>query len=191
MTFLYTGTDSFKLLIKSWDPYELKKNYTSAVFPLEPGKNEICLGKLKFKNGEWPCFEFNAKAVKRYKEKRINQCRSVKAKRLKKAFKNNGLENDFKDTILYEKPLRITQKQIKSTNLFMTTEDVEKDVILVHSNKRELFLGLNISWGYRGKKYQLLLSTLRNNNTPSRNTIRELWNVYPIELFNLVYLQQY
>ena len=73
----------------------------------------------------------------------------------------------------------------------MTTEDVEKDVILVHSNKRELFLGLNISWGYRGKKYQLLLSTLRNNNTPSRNTIRELWNVYPIELFNLVYLQQY
>ena len=55
----------------------------------------------------------------------------------------------------------------------MTTEDVEKDVILAHSNKRESFLGLNISWGYRGKKYKLLLSNLRNNNTPSRNTIRE------------------
>ena len=32
-------------------------------------------------------------------------------------------------------------------------EDVEKDVIPVHSNKRESFLGLNISfpWRYKGK----------------------------------------
>ena len=146
IAFLYTGTDSFKLFIENWDPHELKKIYTSTVFSLEPGKNEICLGKLKFENGEWPSFEFNAKTVKRCKEKRINQYRSVKAKGLKKGFKNNRLENDFKDTTLYEKPLRTTQKQIKSTNRFMAIEDVEKDVILVHSNKRESFLGLNISF---------------------------------------------
>ena len=36
-------------------------------------------------------------------------------------------------------------------------EDVEKDVIPLISNKRESFLGLDISfsWGYRGKKYKL------------------------------------
>ena len=36
----------------------------------------------------------------------------------------------------------------------MIMEDVEKDVIPVHSNKRESFLRLNISflWGYKGKK---------------------------------------
>ena len=42
----------------------------------------------------------------------------------------------------------------------MTMEDVEKDVIPVHSNKRELVLELNIPWEYRGKNinccYQLL-----------------------------------
>ena len=40
-------------------------------------------------------------------------------------------------------------------------EDVEKDVIPLHSNKKEFFLGLNISfpWRYRGKKFKLLLST--------------------------------
>ena len=50
----------------------------------------------------------------------------------------------------------------------MTTEDVEKDVISVNSNKRESFLGLNKSfvWEYRRKKYKLLLSIFRNNNTP-------------------------
>ena len=44
----------------------------------------------------------------------------------------------------------------------MTMEDVEKDVIRVSSNKTGSFLGLYISfpWGYRGKKYELLLSTL-------------------------------
>ena len=44
----------------------------------------------------------------------------------------------------------------------MTMEDVEKDVIPVSSNKTGSFLGLYISfpWGYRGKKYELLLSTL-------------------------------
>ena len=50
----------------------------------------------------------------------------------------------------------------------MTMEDVEKKVILVSSNKRESFLGLYISfpWGYKGKKYELFLSTFRNNSIP-------------------------
>ena len=42
----------------------------------------------------------------------------MKAKWLKKGFKRNILENDFKKTTLYEKPLRLTQKQIKS-NIFV------------------------------------------------------------------------
>ena len=55
----------------------------------------------------------------------------------------------------------------------MTMEDVEKDVIPVSSNKRESFLGLYISflWGYRGKKYKLLLSTFMNNSISSKRTI--------------------
>ena len=50
----------------------------------------------------------------------------------------------------------------------MTMEDVEKKVIPVSSNKRESFLGLYISlpWGYKGKKYELFLSTFRNNSIP-------------------------
>ena len=69
----------------------------------------------------------------------------------------------------------------------MTMEDVEKDVIPVSSNKRESFLGLYISfpWGYRVKKYKLLLSTFRNNSIPSRKTIQ------PNDLFNVEYLEQY
>ena len=61
-------------------------------------------------------------------------------------------------------------------------EDVEKDVIPCQS-----FLGLYISfpWGYRGKKYKLLLSTFRNNSIPSRKTIQ------PYDLFNVEYLEQY
>ena len=55
-------------------------------------------------------------------------------------------------------------------------EDVEKDVISVNSNKRESFLGLNKSfvWGYRRKKYKLLLPIFRNNDTPSRKIINDL-----------------
>ena len=83
--------------------------------------------------------------------------------------KNNILENDFKNITLYEKPIRLTQKQIKSKNLSMTMEDV----IPVYSNKRESFLGLNKSFtlGYRGKKYKLLLLKFINNNIPSRKTM--------------------
>ena len=73
----------------------------------------------------------------------------------------------------------------------MTMEDVEKDVIPVHSNKRESVLQLNIPWGCRGKKYKLLLSTFRNNNISSRKTINKLLKVYPKDVFNLDYLQQY
>ena len=87
------------------------------VSTLETGQNEIRLGKLKFENGECRCFEFNAQAAKTYEEKRINQYRSVQAKGLKKRFKNNILQNDLKDTTLYVKPVRITEKQIKSSNL--------------------------------------------------------------------------
>ena len=72
-------------------------------------------------------------------------------------------------------------------------EDVEKDVIPVSSNKRESFLGLYISflWGYRGKKYKLLLSTFMNNSISSRRTINELLKRYPKDLFNFDYLKQY
>ena len=42
-----------------------------------------------------------------------------------------------------------------------------------------------------GKKYKLLLSTFRNNNTPSRKTINELLKIYPHDLFNFDYLEQY
>ena len=71
--------------------------------------------------------------------------------------------------------------------------DVEKDVIPLISNKRESFLGLYISfpWGYRGRKYELLLSTFRNNSTPSRQKINELLKSYPTDLFNFDYLEQY
>ena len=116
---------------------------------------------MKFENGVYSCLEFNSKAAKTYEEKRINKLRSIKANRLKRGFKNNISDDDFKNLTLDEKPLRITQKQIKSKNLNMTMEDIEKDVILVYSNKRESFLVLHKSfpWGYRGKKYKLLLST--------------------------------
>ena len=111
MLLLYTGTDTFKLLIKSTNPYELKKygleNYidtsnfsVDTIFPLEPGKNEKCFGCLKFENGECPSLEFNSKAAKTYEEKRINQLRLVKIKGLKKGFKNNILKNDFKNVTL-------------------------------------------------------------------------------------------
>ena len=75
----------------------------------------------------------------------------------------------------------------------MTMVDVKKDVIPLISNKRESFLGLYISfpWGYRGKKYELLLSTFRNNSTPSRQKINELLKSYPTDLFNFDYLEQY
>ena len=204
MELLYTDTDSFKLLIKNCNPYELKKhgleNLTDTsnfsidtIFPLESGRYEKCFGYLKFENGECPCFEFNSKASKAYEKKRINQLRLVKAKGLKKGFRNNILENDFKYAILYEKPLRLIQKHIKSKSFCVTMEDVEKDVIPVHSNKRESFLGLNISfpWGYRGNKHKLLLPIFRNNNTPSRKIINDLLKIYPASLFNLEYLEQY
>ena len=82
MMLLHTHTDSFKLLIKNCDPYKLKKlgledcidtsifSIFSTIFPLEAGKNEKCLGKLKFENGECPCFEFNYNAAKTYEKKK-------------------------------------------------------------------------------------------------------------------------
>ena len=81
---LHTDTDSFKLLIKHCNPYELERhelenlidtsNFSiDTIFPLEPGKNEKCFGCLKFENGECSCFEFNSKAAKTYQERRINQ----------------------------------------------------------------------------------------------------------------------
>ena len=120
---LYTDTDRLKLSIKNTNPYELDyrlKDYidtsnfsVDTIFPLEPGKNEKCFGCLKFGNAECPCKEFNAKAPKTYEEKRINQLQSVKAKGLKRGFTKTISENDFKNVTLNEKPLRITEKQIK------------------------------------------------------------------------------
>ena len=148
---------------------------------------------MKCENGECTCLEFSSKPAETYEEKRINQLRSIKAKALKRGFKDNILDNDFKNVSLDKKPLRVTQKQIKSKNLNMTMEDVEKDVIPVYSNKRESFLGLykSFPWIYRGNKYKLLLSTFRNNDTPSRKTINELLKIYPNDLFNFDYLEQY
>ena len=107
------------------------------------------------------------------KKKRINQLRSVKAKGLKKGFKNNILKNDLKDVTLYEKPLKLIQKQIKSKNLCMAMEDLEKDVIPVRSNKRESFLGLNMSfpWVYRGKNINCYYQQLEIVTTPSRKKL--------------------
>ena len=84
----------------------------------------------------------------------------------------------------------MTQKQIKSQNRTMTIEDVEEDVILAFSNKRDSILGLYISfpWGYKGKKYELLLWKFRNDSTPSRKTINELLKIYPRDLFHFDYL---
>ena len=75
----------------------------------------------------------------------------------------------------------------------MTMEDVEKDVISVNSNKRKSFLGLNKSfvWGHTRKKYKLLLSIFRSNNTPSRKIINDLLKIYPTSVFNFDYLRQY
>ena len=123
MSLLYNDTDSFKLLIRNNNP-EVKKhsleNYIDTsnfpihtIFPVEPGRNEKWFGCLKFENGECPCFEWNTKATKTYEGKRINHVRLIKAKGLKKGFKNGILENDFKDVTLCEKSLRLTQKQTK------------------------------------------------------------------------------
>ena len=76
MRFLYTDTDSLKLLIKNINPYKLDdrlKDYidtsifsSDTAFPLEPGKTEKRFGCLKFENAECPCEEYNPKAPKRY-----------------------------------------------------------------------------------------------------------------------------
>ena len=70
-------------------------------------------------------------------------------------------------------------------------EDVEKDVIPLILNKRESFLGLYISfpWGYNSKKHTLLLSTFRNNYTPSKH--EKLLKIYSKDLFNFECLEQY
>ena len=75
----------------------------------------------------------------------------------------------------------------------MTMEDAEKDVIPMSSNKRESFSGLHISflWGYRDRKYNILLSTFRNNFTPLKQEINELLKTYHSDLFNFDYLEQY
>ena len=77
---LYTDTESFILLIKKCDPYELKKlgledyidtsNFsTDTVFPLDLRKNVDCFGCLKFEDAECPHFELNSKAAKHTKKK--------------------------------------------------------------------------------------------------------------------------
>ena len=70
-------------------------------------------------------------------------------------------------------------------------EDVEKDVTPLILHKRESFWGLYISfpWGYNGKKHKLLLSTFRNNYTPSKH--EKLLKIYSKDLFNFECLEQY
>ena len=64
----------------------------------------------------------------------------------------------------------------------MAMEDVEKDVSSLHiSFPRE----------YRGKEYKLLLSTFKNNSTPTKEEINELLKIYPSGIFNFDYLEQY
>ena len=45
--------------------------------------------------------------------------------------------------------------------------------------------------GYKGKNYYSLISTFRNNSTPSRKTINELLKIYPHDIFNFDYLGLY
>ena len=190
---LYTDTDSFKLFIKNTNPYKLKKhgledyidtsNFSiDTILYLEPGKNEKSYGYLKFENGECPCLEFNSKAAKAYEEKRINQLRSIKAKGLKRGFKNNISDDDFKNVTLDGKPFRVTQKQIKSTSLNMTMEDVEKDIIPVYSNKRESLLGLHKSfpWGYRGKNINYYCQHLEIIIYPQEKQLTNYQNYTPM-----------
>ena len=73
----------------------------------------------------------------------------------------------------------------------MHLKSINKKSLSNNNNKRESFLGLNISfpWGYKGKKYELLLSKFRNSITPSRKTINDLLKVYPKDIFNFYYLK--
>ena len=111
--------------------------------------------------------------------------------RIEKGISDNDLEN----VNLNENPLTITQQQKKSNNLNIVTEDKKKDVIapFESSSKRETFYSLNISfpWGYKRKKFKLLLSTFRNNSIPSRKIAKELVKIYPSVLFIFYYLEQY
>ena len=56
---------------------------------------------------------------------KISQSKRTKKRILKKYISGDA----FKNATLYQKPFWLTQKQIKSKNLTMTMEDVEKDVI--------------------------------------------------------------
>ena len=103
----------YKLDDKLKDYIDTSNFSCDTVFPLEPGKNEKRFGSSKFENGECPCKEHNFKAPKTYEEKRINQKKLVKAKGLKRGFKKNMSDDAFKNATLYEKPFRLTQKQIK------------------------------------------------------------------------------
>ena len=116
MQLLYTDTDSFKLFIKNTNPYKLKKhvledyfdtsNFSAdTIFPSDPGKYEKWFGRLKCENGECTCLEFSSKPAETYEEKRINQLRSIKAKGLKRGFKDNILDNDFKKYLLIKNRL--------------------------------------------------------------------------------------
>ena len=62
--------------------------------------------------------------------------------------------------MLYEGLLRLTQKQIKSKDLTMTMEDVEKDAIPVSSNKRESFQGLHISFPWNTEVKNMIYDLL-------------------------------
>ena len=75
----------------------------------------------------------------------------------------------------------------------MKMENVEKYVIPLISNNRESFLGLYMSfpWGDRSKKYKSLLSTFRNNSTPSKRKVNESLKTYLHELFNFDCSEQY
>ena len=83
MKLLYTDKDSLKLHIKNQDPYELEKLgiedlidtsnfFKDTCFPLKAAMNEKQFAKLKFENGEYPCYEYNGNAPKTYEEKKIN-----------------------------------------------------------------------------------------------------------------------
>lgn len=62
----------------------------------------------------------------------------------------------------------------------MKIEETEKYMSQTLGNKRESFFGLNktIPWGYKGKKYQPLLNTFRNNFPPSKKKIKEIERIY-------------
>ena len=174
MILIYTDTDSLKTCIRRRNVYievnKIIEHFDTSNFDMNTDKliklglNKKVLGVL-FENSDKPIKIIIPKALKTY----IEICENgyeIKAKGLK-----NGFKKEVNNTLITEKPHQLKEKQIVSRELNVSIEETFKDVIPVLTNKRETYLGLNktIPWGYKGKKYQSLLHTFKNNHPPSKN----------------------